>query len=546
MADTDKKKKQQEAVLKFLASRGTVPDPGGTPQAFDPLANVLAPANLQLAERGSMRGAEVTQYDREAAARLRAAMDAGDISLSGVSESPTGRWFQNQIARHTTDPNNRHVGVGMLFRNDVQKDRHQLEKKFGTDGLEALLAERQAELAPAGAPATDGRGALSLFNQNGLNATTPGQIPTGLPADLYIQSLQATGFAGQGMAQPGFKGLGIFNPLASDPSIREGQALEAIAANTQNSVFGAQRNQGFFNDLEAQRQADHLNTFKSKQAATKVDNANAQTTFSNALGIDQNRVQFEQKVAAAAFKAQQAEVDALSAKLAEQRAAVLDQVRLSNNRDFFAPGHVGDMAYAMAQGDTTVGVPAAAISYAAFEGGQGRVFGLGIAESFGVPVNKVGVKKARGGFNPFNSFDTTPGAEEPIRILGKTYDEDPIGWLLQHPEIGGRWLAGDADFYEPHPKAKKQDDFYDRISPGAIKPEKKLEAFNKLIKRLVVRDQGLREPDRIFQDDFVNQLIGNIQGETGLTPDTLTHTQFLSQQAQQNSLNQIFGAPSDG
>jgi len=133
-----------------------------------------------------------------------------------------------------------------------------------------------------------------------------------VPHDNFIKRAKDIAPVGHKTPEPVFQKIPTFAPLPKDPSISQGQALEAIAANTQNSVFGRQTNQNYFNNLENQRQQDHKRAFESLVAGVNSANANAQNLFEIQLDVERqrfsqetqlNQLKFEQEKKMAALNA---------------------------------------------------------------------------------------------------------------------------------------------------------------------------------------------------------------------------------------------------
>ena len=379
---------------------------------------------------------------------------------------------------------------------------------------------------------------------NNLGRASLGQQNSSAPTNNFLQNLANVGFAGQNIPQPQFQQVGSLSSLQTDPTIQRGQALEAIAANTNNSVFGRQTNQNFFNDLR-QEQIDFA---QSDIDATEANNTLRQNAFNNAFRVDQQRVDLGQRGAVAVLQQQQREADALTKRLEEQRTAVLDQVRLNNQRGAFVDGAVGDLAYAMVQGDP-VKQSTATVNYLLENGGVAQL-GAGIASDLGAPIAQAGDVRVNTlqRLLPGGSDGITQTPSTAVVVNGKTFEEDPVGWLLEHPKIGGAYLARD-DFFEAFPRGKKENTPSTSTNIRTqlkADPSKRREALSTLIERLMLRDIAQGEGDKIFSRDQLTEWQNQIQQLNGLTPDTVLSPQFLSPTSQSNLLNIQLGNQPNG
>lgn len=393
---------------------------------------------------------------------------------------------------------------------------------------------------------TDGRAVQNALQQAYASAGLNAGDPTA-PLQSLQNSLAAAGFAGQGIAQPTFAQLPGFNPAQTPDSIRQGIALESIGANVNNSVFGAQTNQRVFDTQNKQRRTDEVNSFNADSARTKDRNTNAQLSYTNALNQDSAQVAFEQQQAMLTYQRENAIAQARAATANERNQAITQAARLNSTRAAYVEGPSGDLAYALSQNDFQIGAPAATIHYAMETGGQANVLGQGIAEHLEVPITE-------GGFRPEdvtrNPFSLIPGGKkfklsegEAVVINGKTYAQDPIGWLLEHPQIGGRYLGNNAEFYEEFPEADETVEQFGRPNPGIIKPDQRRAALQRLLESLVKRDLSIPEHERLFQNSAIAGMFEEIKTREGLTAETFHDPRFSSTAMQESTLGLLFPQP---
>jgi len=152
-----------------------------------------------------------------------------------------------------------------------------------------------------------------------------------VPHDNFIRRAKDIVPAGQNVPAPNFQQIPTFNPLPKDPSISRGQALESIAANTQNSVFGRQTNQNYFNNLEHQRQQEHKRLYDSQVAQIKTENENIQKLFKIKLDMEERRFAHESQLNQLEFEGEKrlAESSAANwrAKAADHRNEISSYIR---------------------------------------------------------------------------------------------------------------------------------------------------------------------------------------------------------------------------